>query len=334
MRNSNRQWILKKRPVGDIAPGDLELVEQPIPVPGPGQILVRTLYLSLDPTNRIWMSDMDQYMPPVEIGEVMRGGTLGVVEQSNNPDFQPGDIVNAFSGWQEYVVAGGAQKLAKGPVPLPAYISVLGATGATAYFGLLDLGKPKAGETVVVSAAAGAVGSIVGQIAKLKGCRVVGFAGSDAKCRHVVEHYGFDACINYKTQDIRAALRRECPNGIDIDFENAGGEILAAVLEQINLKARIVLCGMISQYNADVPPPGPPLTNILMKRARIEGFIIIDYLPRFAEFAAEMGPWLAQGKIKYDTTVVKGIENALSSLNLLFTGGNTGKLLVQVSEER
>jgi len=332
MRNSNRQWILKKRPVGDIKPGDLELVEAPIPVPGPGQILVRTVYLSLDPTNRIWMSDMEQYMPPVNLGEVMRGGTLGVIEQSNNPDYAPGDIVNTFTGWQEYVVADGAQKLAKG-VPLPAYMSVLGATGATAYFGLLDLGKPQPGETVVVSAACGAVGSIVGQIAKLKGCRVVGLAGSDEKCRHAVKTLGFDACINYKKEDVRAALKRECPNGIDVDFENAGGEILDAVMDNLAMKARIVLCGMISQYNADTPPPGPSLTNILMKRARIEGFIIIDYLPRFGEFVAEMAPWVMQGKIKYDTTIVKGIENALSSLDMLFTGKNTGKLLIQMSDE-
>ncbi len=332
MRNSNRQWILRHRPQGDIKPGDLELVEQPLPVPGPGQILVRNVYLSLDPTNRIWMSDMEQYMPPVQLGEVMRGGTIGVVEQSNNDGFKPGDIVGTFNGWQEYVVLDGAQSYAKG-VPLTAYMSVLGATGATAYFGLLDLGKPKAGETVVVSAAAGAVGSVVGQIAKLKGCRVVGIAGSDEKCRHVVEKFGFDACVNYKKEDMRAALKRECPNGIDIDFENAGGEILDAVMDNLAMKARIVLCGMISQYNAATPPPGPSLTNILMKRARIEGFIILDYFGRFTEFAAEMGPWVAQGKIKYDATVVKGIENAVGALDMLFTGGNTGKLLVQVSEE-
>jgi NADPH-dependent curcumin reductase CurA len=332
MRNSNRQWILRKRPEGEIKAGDLELVDQPIPVPGPGQILVRTLYLSLDPTNRIWMSDMEQYMPPVQLGDVMRGGTIGVVEQSNNADFAPGDIVNTFTGWQEYVVADGAQKMAKG-VPLPAYMSVLGATGATAYFGLLDLGQPKPGDTVVVSAACGAVGSIVGQIAKLKGCRTVGIAGSDEKCRHAVQNLGFDACINYKTEDMRAALKRECPNGIDIDFENAGGEILDAVMDNLAMRARIVLCGMISQYNAATPPPGPSLTNVLMKRARIEGFIIIDYLPRFGEFFAQMGPWVAAGKIKYDTTIVPGIENALSALDMLFTGGNTGKLLIQVSEE-
>ncbi len=333
MKNSNRQWILKKRPVGDIKPGDLELVEQPIPEPGPGQILTRTLYLSLDPTNRIWMSDMDQYMPPVQLGDVMRGGTLSIVERSNNPDFKPGDIVNGIAGWQEFCVADSAQKMTKGPVPLTAYMSVLGMTGATAYFGLLDLGKPQPGETVVVSAACGAVGSIVGQIAKLKGCRVVGLAGSDEKCRHAVEDLGFDACINYKKENVREALKRECPNGIDVDFENVGGDILDAIMEQINLKARIVLCGLISTYNETEQPRGPSLTNVLMKRARIEGFIIIDYFARLGEFYADMSKWVAEGKIKYDVHLEKGIENALSALNLLFTGGNTGKLLVQVSEE-
>jgi NADPH-dependent curcumin reductase CurA len=332
MRNSNRQWILKKRPVGDIKPGDLELVDSPIPVPGPGEILVRTVYLSLDPTNRIWMSDMEQYMPPVNLGEVMRGGTLSVVEQSNNPDFKPGDIVNTFTGWQEYAVVPFAQKLPPG-VPLPAYMSVLGATGATAYFGLLDLGKPQPGETVVVSAAAGAVGSIVGQIAKIKGCRVVGLAGTDEKCAHLVKDFGFDACINYKKENVREALKRECPNGIDVDFENAGGEILDAVMDNLAMKARIVLCGMISQYNATGQMAGTNITNLLMKRARIEGFIIIDYLPRFGEFIAEMAPWVMQGKVKYDTTIVHGIESALPSLDMLFTGKNTGKLLVQVSDE-
>jgi NADPH-dependent curcumin reductase CurA len=333
MRNSNRQWILKQRPVGEIKAGDLELVETPIPVPGEREILVRTLYLSLDPTNRIWMSDMDQYMPPVRLGEVMRGGTIGVVEQSNNPDLNPGDIVSGLAGWQEYSVAPGGQKIPKGPQPLTASMSVLGMTGATAYFGLLDVGRPNAGETVVVSAAAGAVGSIAGQIAKLKGCRAVGFAGSDEKCRHVVKDLGFDACINYRKENIREALKRACPNGIDVDFENVGGEILDAVMEQINMKARIALCGTISTYNSIEQPRGPALTNLLMKRARVEGFIIIDYFPRLGEFYADMSRWLAEGKIKYDTHIVRGIDNALSALKLLFTGGNTGKLLVQVSDE-
>ncbi len=333
MAKLNRQWILKKRPVGGIKPGDLELLESPVPTPAKGEVLTRTIYLSLDPTNRIWMSDMEQYMPPVQIGEVMRGGTLSVVEESNNPEFKPGDIVSGVGGWQEYAIANMAQKV-PGDAPLSTYMSVLGMTGATAYFGLLDVGQPKAGETVVVSAAAGAVGSIVGQIAKLKGCRVVGIAGSDEKCRHVVEDFGFDACINYKTENVSAALKRECPKGIDVDFENAGGEILDAVLENINLKARIALCGLISTYNAEGPVPGPyNFANILMKRARVEGFIIIDYWPRLGEFYTDMSKWLAEGKIKHDVTVVKGIDKALDALDMLFTGGNTGKLLLQVSDE-
>jgi hypothetical protein len=334
MNRSNKQWVLKRRPVGEIKAGDLDLVEHPLPVPGPGQFLARTVYLSLDPTNRIWMSDMEQYMPPVQIGDVMRGGTLSVVEESNNPDFHRGDIVSGVVGWQEYAVLDGGQKIPRGAAPLTAYMSVLGMTGATAYFGLLDIGQPKAGETVVVSAAAGAVGSIVGQIAKLKGCRVVGIAGSDEKCRHVVQDFGFDACINYKKGHIAEALQRECPNGIDVDFENAGGEILEAVMGNLNMKARIVLCGMISGYNAQGPIPGPRnFANILMKRARVEGFIIIDYFPRLHEFLRDMAPWVAQGKVKYDVHVVRGIDQALFALNMLFVGGNTGKLLLQVSDE-
>ncbi|MBI1330400.1 MAG: zinc-binding dehydrogenase [Alphaproteobacteria bacterium] len=334
MRNSNRQWILRKRPTGDIQPGDLELVDSPIPDPGPNQFLARTIYLSLDPTNRIWMSDIEQYMPPVGLGEVMRGGTLSVVVRSNNPAYEPGDIVSGIAGWQEYAVMDFAQKLPKTGVPLPAYMSVLGMTGATAYFGLLDIGQPKSGETVVVSAAAGAVGSIVGQIAKIKGCRVVGIAGSDEKCKHVVKDFGFDACINYKTEDVAKALKRECPNGIDVDFENVGGTIFEAVLDNINMKARIALCGMISGYNSEGQMSGPAnFSMLLMKRARVEGFIIIDYFPRMGEFMADMAGWVASGKVKYDTTIVKGMENALSALNMLFTGGNTGKLLIQASEE-
>lgn len=335
MTKMNRQWRLRHRPAGDLKQGDLQLVSEPVPALGPNQFLVRNIYLSLDPTNRIWMSDMDQYMPPVQIGDVMRGGTLGVVEASNNPGFKVGDIVQPFlGGWQDYVVAEAAQPVPRGPLPLTAFMSVMGMTGATAYFGLLDVGKPKAGETVVVSAAAGAVGSIVGQIAKLKGCRVVGLAGSNDKCRHVVDHLGFDACINYKTENVLEALRRECPNGIDVDFENVGGEILDAVLTLINDKARIVLCGLISSYNADKPVPGPYMfRNILMKKARVEGFIIIEYLGRMGEFIADMSQWLAEGKIKWDVDLQQGLEHAPVHLQRLFTGANTGKLIVQIGPE-
>ena len=332
----NRRWKLKKRPVGDLAPGDLELVSEAVPTPGPGQILIRNIYLSLDPTNRIWMSDMDQYMPPVEIGDVMRGGTIGVVEASNNPGFKVGDIVQPFDmGWQDYVVSNGAQKLQVGPgLPILAYMGGLGMTAITAYFGLLDIGKPKPGETVVVSAAAGAVGSIVGQIAKLKGCRVVGLAGSDDKCKWVVDELGFDACINYRTENVLEALRCECPKGIDVYFENVGGEILDAVLTLINLEARIPVCGLISTYNADGPVPGPYMfRNILMKRALLKGFIVIDYFPRIAEFYADMPGWLASGQIKWKVDVRQGLENAPVILQDLFTGGNTGKLVVQIGPE-
>ena len=340
-RNSNRQWILRKRPVGDIKPGDLELVDAPKPTPGPGELLVRNIYLSLDPTNRIWMSDMDQYMPPVGLGDVMRGGTLGVVEVSNHPDFAAGDIVlPGMGGWQDYTIGYtsgpfATRKLPQLPgVKLTSYMSALGFTGATAYFGLMNIGQPKAGETVVVSAAAGAVGQIVGQIAKIKGCRVVGIASSKAKCDYVVKELGFDACVNYREEDVTRALRAACPNGIDIDFENAGGAILDAVLANINLKARIVLCGLISQYNATGPVPGPyNFTNILMKRARVEGFIIIDYIDRFNEFAMQMAPWLMSGQVKDRVDVAPGLENAVDTLQKLFTSANTGKLLVQIGAE-
>jgi NADPH-dependent curcumin reductase CurA len=340
MRNSNRQWRLKRRPVGEIKAGDLELIDAPKPVPKDGEMLVRNIYLSLDPTNRIWMSDMEQYMPPVAIGDVMRGGTLGIVEQSNADGFAVGDIVMpGMGGWQDYSIgsstgAFATRKLPKIPgVPLSTFMSALGFTGATAYFGLLDLGQPKTGETVVVSAAAGAVGQIVGQIAKIKGCRVVGLAGSDEKCRYVVKDLGFDACINYKKGDLAQALKRECPNGIDVDFENAGGVILDAVLANINMKARIVLCGLISQYNAEGSVPGHNLTSILMKRARIEGFIIIDYIPRLNEFAMQMAQWVMEGKVKDRVDINDGLEHAVTTLGKLFTGGNTGKLLVRVSPE-
>jgi NADPH-dependent curcumin reductase CurA len=294
-------------------------------------MLLRTLYLSVNPANRIAMGETAQYGVPAQLGEVMRGTTLAVVEESNCSGFAPREIVISSGGWQEYSVATGGQKISDSGTPLTAYLSALGTTGATAYFGLLDLGKPLPGETLVVSAAAGAVGSIVGQIGKIKGCRVVGLAGSDEKCRHVVDKFGFDDCINYKQDKLGEALRRACPNGIDIDFENAGGEVLNAILGQINLRARVVLCGLISTYNSPEDTYGPSLTNVLMRRARIEGFIIGDYSSRMDEFARSMSQWLAQGRIKYDVHIEHGLENAIDALNLLFSGGNTGKLLVEVS---
>ncbi len=338
MNNMNRAWRLEKRPVGTIQPTDLSLVEEPIPELEDGQILKRNIYLSVDPTNRIWMSDREQYMPPVEIGDVMRGGTLGVVESSRHAGFEPGDLVNGLGGWQTHHVASGdmVNKLPGDTgIPLPAFMSALGATGVTAYFGLLDIGQPKAGETVVVSAAAGAVGSIVGQIAKIKGCRVIGISGSDEKCAHVVDDFGFDGAINYKTENVAERLRVLCPDGIDVDFENVGGPIFDAIMEQINLNARIVLCGMISTYNeSDGAVRGPDnFDQVLMKRARIEGLIVSDYLNRWMEAMTELGTWVMEGKIKYDVDIVDGIENTLTALDRIFAGANIGKQLVRLSPE-
>ena len=335
----NRQFRLAVRPVGNIKQSDFEYREEPIPSPSDGEVLVRNVYLSLDPTNRIWMSDMPQYMPPVEIGQVMRGVVLGVVKESKNPNFQTGDLVSGLLGWQDYALALGnsGSDITRLPQPLPcpltAFLGPLGATGCTAYFGLLEIGQPKAGETVVVSAAAGAVGSIAGQIAKIKGCRVVGITGSDEKCRWLLEELGFDAAINYKTADLETALAQSCPNGIDIYFDNVGGSILDAVLTKINLHARIPLCGLIATYNATSPVPGPSnYSQILMKRVRVEGFIILDYLPRWSEAINDIGQWLNQGKIKYALEIVEGLENAPSAILKLFDGNKKGKLVVKVSE--
>ena len=338
MAGMNRQWVLTRRPAGEIAPGDLKFVETPIRALEDDEVLVRNLYLSLDPTNRIWMSDRDQYMPPVEIGDVMRGGTIGVVETSRSDRFKPGDIVNTgLGGWQTYTIAPAAVvspvPMIPG-VPLTAFMSVLGATGLTAWFGLMDIGKPQRGETVVVSAAAGAVGSIVGQIAKLKGCRVIGIAGGPEKCAWLTGDLGFDGAIDYKNEDVGAALDRLCPNGIDVNFENVGGKIMDAVFDRMNTFGRMALCGMISTYNDDGPPSGPnDFGRILMRRLLVKGFIIIDYLPRAGEAFAELAPWVASGQIKWKAHVVDGLENAVDALGRLFTGDHDGKLLIRVSQE-
>ncbi|MEM0985035.1 MAG: NADP-dependent oxidoreductase [Pseudomonadota bacterium] len=333
----NSVWVLKKRPVGDVAEGDLELETRPMAPLEDGQVRVKTVYLSLDPTNRIWMSDMDAYLPPVQLGEGMRGGCIGVVTESRFAGLEPGAVVNTgLAEWALYNALPG-QGLAALPqlpgVPLTAFMGPLGATGMTAYFGLMDIGKPKAGETVVVSAAAGAVGSMVGQIAKIHGCRVVGIAGSDDKCRWLTETAGFDAAINYKSEDVGAALDTHCPNGIDINFENVGGAIMDEVIARLNDFSRMPLCGLISTYNATEPVPGPyNFANLLMRRTLVKGYIIIDYYDRFPEGIQAMAGWLMEGKIKFETDVVQGLENAPASLERLFTGKNLGKLVVQVSE--
>jgi NADPH-dependent curcumin reductase len=274
------------------------------------------------------------YMEPILLGSVMAGITIGVVEESRHPDFKQGDKVQGFLGWQEYGLARGSalKKLPDHPsIPLTAYLGLFGMIGMTAYFGLLDITDPKPGETLVVSAAAGAVGSITGQIGKIRGCHVVGIAGSEEKCKWITEELGFDAAINYKSEKIREALKRTCPKGIDIYFDNVGGETLDAVLAQINLGARISICGLISQYNATTPVPGPyHFSNILTKRARLQGFIVIDFLHRAPEALAELSRWYQEGKLKYRVDVVEGLENAPKAVNKLFDGSNQGKLIIKI----
>ena len=311
---TNRSWRLRQRPEGIIDENDLELVTDEIPEIQEGQVLAKTIYFSLDPTNRIWMSDIDQYMEPVEIGDIMRaGGSLAIVEESKVPHVKVGDIVQGgmHGGWQEYFIIPGEEAAAiplVESIPLTALISVLGFTGPTAYFGFLDIGQPKKGETVVVSAAAGAVGSIVCQIAKIKGCRVVGIAGSDEKCNWLKNDLKVDEVINYKKDDILESLKEKCPEGIDIYFENVGGETLDAALTLMNNYGRIPVCGLISMYN-DWETPGPKMfRNILMKRLTVKGFLVSDYLDRYAESLQSLSEWMAEGKIQYKVDIVEGIE--------------------------
>jgi NADPH-dependent curcumin reductase CurA len=330
----NRQWRLAARPVGNFKDSDFKWTEEPVPDLKDGELLVHNQYISLDPTNRGWANAVDTYLPAVKLGDVMRGGAIGVVEESRNPAFKVGDHVSGLLGWQEYAISSGAG-LAKLPeipgLPLTAHLGLFGHIGLTAYFGLLDVAQPKAGETLVVSAAAGAVGSLVGQIGKIVGCRVVGIAGSDEKCRWLTEDLGFDAAINYKKEKVFEALKRECPNGIDVDFENVGGEILDSILALINLGARISLCGMISQYNATDRMPGPSnLFMLIVRRARMQGFLVSDYMGRAAEAMTALGGWLKEGKIKYRVDVVEGLEQTPRAVNKLFDGSNQGKLVVKI----
>jgi len=334
----NRRWILRKRPQGGLAKGDLELVEEPIPDLSEGEVLLRNLYLSLDPTNRIWMSDREQYLPPVGIGDVMRGVTIAVVESSRSDRIKEGQIVSPHSGgWEVYSKCGERQVSVvetMEQVPLTAEMSVLGATGATAYFGMTDIGQPKEGETVVISAAAGAVGSIAGQLARIAGAKAVGICGGERKVAQVVDEFGFDAAIDYRSEDVGDTLDRLCPEGIDVDFENVGGPIMEAVYNRMNDNSRMVLCGMISTYDQDGPVPGPAdFSRILMRRMTVRGFVIVDYLSRMREAKETLGRLIADGKLKWRDHVVQGIESAPAAMDLLFTGKNDGKLLVQVSPE-
>ena len=336
----NRQITLAARPVGAPTPDNFKLVETPVPALADGQLLLRNLYLSLDPYMRGRMSDGPSYAAPVGIGEVMGAGTVARVEDSRHADFATGDLVLAFGGWQDYVISDGRglNRLDASMSRPSLALGVLGMPGFTAYMGLLDIGQPKTGETVVVAAASGAVGSVVGQIAKLKGCRVVGVAGGAEKCRYVMDELGFDACIDHHAADFAQQLKTACSKGIDVYFESVGGAVFDAVLPLLNPKARIPLCGLIAHYNDTKLPAGPDrlalLTRTLLtKRIRMQGFIIFDdYGDRYGEFFQQMSVWFKQGQIKFREDVVDGLENAPQAFIGLLEGKNFGKLVVHIAD--
>ncbi len=330
---TNRLFRLIKRPVGEAQREDFLFDVETVGEIADGQILVKNLYLSLDPAMRGWMNDARSYIAPVALGEVMRAGGVGTVLASTHPKFQPGDSVSGMLNVQEYAVSDGRGMVKIDPAvaPLTTYLNVLGMPGMTAYFGLLESGQPKAGETLVVSGASGAVGATVGQVAKILGLRVVGIAGGRQKCDLAVNEFGFDACIDYKNEDVRKGLKETCPGGVDIYFDNVGGEILDIVLTRINAKARIVICGAISQYNNTTPVKGPAnYLSLLVNRARMEGIVVFDYAPRYKEGALQMGQWMAEGKLKSREHIVEGLETFPETLMMLFKGGNTGKLVLKV----
>ena len=333
MSAMNRVVRLVSRPMGEAKRSDFTFADEPLPALEDGQILVKALYLSLDPAMRGWMNEGKSYIAPVGLGEVMRAGGVGEVVESNSPKFAVGDKISGMLNVQTWCVSDGRgfTKVDPALAPLTTYLNVLGMPGMTAYFGLLESGQPKAGETVVVSGATGAVGATVGQVAKILGCRVVGIAGGPEKCAYAVKELGFDACVDYKNQDVKVGLKEACPGGIDVYFDNVGGEILDIVLTRINLKARIVICGAISQYNNTTPVKGPAnYLSLLVNRARMEGIVVFDYAARYKEGAAQMGQWLREGKMVSKEHVEEGIDRFPEVLGMLFRGENYGKLVLKV----
>jgi NADPH-dependent curcumin reductase CurA len=329
----NRQLRLQSRPKGLLAPGDLQLTESPLPEVKDGQAIAKVKYLSIDPTMRVWMAT-DSYLPAVAIGEVMRAFGFAEIVETRHPDYKKGDRVTGLTGLQDYVVLDASakqsfQKMPKIPfVSDTVFVGLFGLSGLAAFFGM-EIAQAKKGETLLVSAAAGATGSIAGQIGKIHGCRVVGIAGSDEKCAWLTKDLGFDAAVNYKLPDWKEKLAAATPNGIDMDFENVGGDIMRAVLNRMNLHGRVILCGLISGYTKDEPGLASFVT-VLEKRLRVQGFILVDYVSRFMEAATQLGQWKMFGKLKDRETIVEGLEKAPDAINMLFTGGNTGKLIVKV----
>jgi hypothetical protein len=331
--NINRQILLKSRPEG--APGldNFELVERPIPEPGEGEVLMRTHYLSLDPYMRGRMSAAKSYAKPAAVGEPMVGGTVGEIVASRNPKFSVGDVVLGFGGWQDYALSSGIalRKLDPAVAPVSTALGVLGMPGMTAYVGLLEIGQPKPGETVVVAASSGAVGSVVGQIAKIKGCRAVGIAGGADKCRFVAGDLGFDACVDHRAGGFARALEAACPKGIDVYFENVGGAVQQTVWPLLNDFARIPVCGLIAQYNSPTPMPGPDMFSVLRKRLLLRGFIVSDFAAKQGDFLRDVGEWVRAGRLKYREDIADGLEQAPAAFLGLLQGKNFGKMLVRVA---
>ncbi len=333
----NKQLILKERPVGAADENTWSLEENPIPELEDGQVLIKNHFISLDPAMRGWMNEGKSYIAPVEIGDVMRAGSVGeVIKAKNHPNFKEGDFISGHGGVQQYVAtnAKGYYKVDPKLAPLPTYIGTLGMPGMTAYFGILEVGKIKEGDVVLVSGAAGAVGSIVGQIAKIKGCSVVGIAGGTDKCKYVVEELGFDACIDYKNENVKERIKEECPKGLDVYFDNVGGEILDAALGRLRMKARVVICGAISQYNNKQNVKGPSnYLSLLVNRATMQGMVVFDWSDRYGEASQQLGKWMKEGKLKTREDVYEGIENFLETYNRLFSGDKMGKLVLKVKED-
>jgi NADPH-dependent curcumin reductase CurA len=335
MPGIRRSMVLRRRPSGVPRPDDFELAEGSIPTPGPGEVVTRTIWLSIDPYMRGRLSDRPSYTPPVQIGEVMTGENLGEVISSNDPGFAPGEVVRGGRGWTTHSLnqAGALMKLDRHGPPLSTHLGVLGMPGTTAYSGMKDIGQPKAGETVVISAASGAVGSVAGQLAKRTGARVIGIAGGPDKCLWVQETLRFDDCVDHRLSNLPEAIADACPNGIDVYFENVGGAVQAAVFPLLNQHARVVMCGMVAQYNEREMPPGPNLGFVVGKRVRIEGMIVSDKPERFKEWRDLASPWVKEGSLHYRETVIDGLENAPEALALLLRGGNFGKMLVRVGPD-
>ncbi|MGB5680557.1 MAG: NADP-dependent oxidoreductase [Polyangiales bacterium] len=337
MKHLNRQILLRKRPVGVPRADDFEASEGPVASPGPGEVLLKNLYLSIDPAIRGWMSEAKSYLPPIQIGAPIRSGTLSQIVESNADGWPVGQIVQALGTWESFSVVPAGQLHGKVEriegIALQSMLSVLGGNGLTAYFGLLEVGRPKEGETVLVSAAAGGVGSIAGQIARIKGCRAVGLTGSDEKCAWLTGELGYHSALNYKKTDLRFALKKLCPNGVDVFFDSVGGEILNTVLTRLNRRARVVLCGAISQINATEPPPGPSnYLQLLAKSARMEGFTTLDFARRYEEARIALAHWIREGKLHYRDEVVEGIDQAPSLFLRLLRGDHRGKLMVKLAD--